>query len=158
VSHSPSTDTAPNTTDSTTSDHPKLDHAQDLHAMRDKRPNILLILVDQLYYPNHGYGDAGFDNDIKAILSFVGSLEGNAYAKHFPGFCKLREYATVFTDHTIAESACIPGRAPASPRPMVCSKAAMRPTSPGCRITARPPRAIISAKSATARITSANGM
>lgn len=84
---------------------------QDIAAVRDARPNILLILVDQLYYPNPGYGDAGFANEIKQILSFVGSLEGNAYAKHFPGFCKLREYATVFTDHTIAESACIPSRA-----------------------------------------------
>jgi arylsulfatase A-like enzyme len=82
-----------------------------IQAIRDARPNILMILVDQLYYPNPGYGDAGFANDIKKILSFVGSLEGNAYAKHFPGFCKLREYATVFTDHTIAESACIPSRA-----------------------------------------------
>jgi arylsulfatase A-like enzyme len=85
--------------------------AQTIQGLRDARPNILMILVDQLYYPNPGYGDAGFDNDIKKILSFVGSLEGNAYAKHFPGLCKLREYATVFTDHTIAESACIPSRA-----------------------------------------------
>ena len=82
-----------------------------IQAVRDTRPNILMILVDQLYYPEKGYGDAGFANDIKTILSFVGSLEGNEYAKHFPGFCKLREYATVFTDHTIAESACIPSRA-----------------------------------------------
>ena len=70
-----------------------------------------MILVDQLYYPGAGYGDAGFANDIKKILSFVGSLEGNAYTQHYPGFCKLREYAVVFTDHTIAESACIPSRA-----------------------------------------------
>lgn len=76
-----------------------------------KRPNILMILVDQLYYPNPGYGDAGFANDLKQILSFVGSLEGNQYAQYFPGFVKLREYAVVFTDHTIAESACIPSRA-----------------------------------------------
>ncbi|TXH73015.1 MAG: DUF229 domain-containing protein [Lysobacteraceae bacterium] len=84
---------------------------QNITTQRDTRPNILMILVDQLYYPEKGYGDAGFANDIKTILSFVGSLEGNEYAKHFPGFCKLREYATVFTDHTIAESACIPSRA-----------------------------------------------
>ncbi len=92
-------------------DHDAIDTLQKIHGIRDARPNILMILVDQLYYPNPGYGDAGLANDIKAILSFVGSLEGNAYAKHFPGFCKLREYATVFTDHTIAESACIPSRA-----------------------------------------------
>lgn len=75
------------------------------------RPNILMIMVDQLYYPNFGYGDAGFNNDLKTILSFLGSLEGNQYAQYFPGFCKLREHAMVFTDHTIAESACIPSRA-----------------------------------------------
>lgn len=82
-----------------------------IEQIKDTRPNILMIMVDQLYYPSAGYGDAGFVNDIKKILSFVGSLEGNAYAQHYPGFCKLREYATVFTDHTIAESACIPSRA-----------------------------------------------
>ncbi|MBN8211496.1 MAG: sulfatase-like hydrolase/transferase [Xanthomonadales bacterium] len=82
-----------------------------IEQIKDTRPNILMIMVDQLYYPSAGYGDAGFVNDIKKILSFVGSLEGNAYTQHYPGFCKLREYATVFTDHTIAESACIPSRA-----------------------------------------------
>ena len=87
------------------------DAVQAIEASRDTRPNILMIMVDQLYYPSAGYGDAGFANDIKKILSFVGSLEGNEYTQHYPGFCKLREYATVFTDHTIAESACIPSRA-----------------------------------------------
>ena len=84
---------------------------QDIAALRDTGLNILMILVDQLYYSSADYGDAGFANDIKKILSFVGSLEGTAYTQHYPGFCKLREYAVVFTDHTIAESACIPSRA-----------------------------------------------
>jgi len=94
-------------------DHPIHDAIQAVEAVRDARPNILMILVDQLYYPNAGYGDAGFANGIKQVLDFVGDIdpETNPYAKHFPGFCKLREYATVFTDHTIAESACIPSRA-----------------------------------------------
>jgi arylsulfatase A-like enzyme len=77
----------------------------------DERPNILLIMVDQLSYPQSGYGSAGFVDPIKHILSFVGNLDGNPYAKCFPGFCKLREHAVVLTDHTIAESACIPSRA-----------------------------------------------
>lgn len=97
--------------DTDTDDNTPLETLEDIAAQRDARPNILMIMVDQLYYPSAGYGDAGFANDIKKILSFVGSLEGNEYAKHYPGFCKLREYATVFTDHTIAESACIPSRA-----------------------------------------------
>lgn len=79
-------------------------------AKRDARPNILMIMVDQLYYPQPG-SPGGMPDDLKTILSFVGSLEGNTYAQHFPGFCKLREYAVVFTNHTIAESACIPSRA-----------------------------------------------
>lgn len=75
------------------------------------RPNILLMLVDQLAYPQRRAGPAGFAEGIKQVLSFLGSLEGNAYAQYFPGFCKLREHAVVFTDHSIAESACIPSRA-----------------------------------------------
>jgi arylsulfatase A-like enzyme len=84
-----------------------------VEAVRDTRPNILMILVDQLYYPSHGYGESGFADGIKHILDFLGDIdpERNPWARHFPGFCKLREYATVFTDHTIAESACIPSRA-----------------------------------------------
>lgn len=74
-------------------------------------PNFLMIMVDQLRYPRLGYGSAGFVDRIKDILSFVGNIDDNPYAKHFPGFCKLREHAVVLTDHTIAESACIPSRA-----------------------------------------------
>jgi arylsulfatase A-like enzyme len=76
-----------------------------------QRPNILLLLVDQLAYPQRRAGLAGLAEGIKQVLSFLGSLEGNAYAQYFPGFCKLREHAVVFTDHSIAESACIPSRA-----------------------------------------------
>lgn len=75
-------------------------------------PNILLIMVDQLRYPRLSYGEQGFDNGIKDILSFVNQLDDdNKFLKNFPGFIKLREYATVLTDHTIAEAACIPSRA-----------------------------------------------
>jgi arylsulfatase A-like enzyme len=74
-------------------------------------PNVLMIMVDQLRYPRFGYGAAGFADPIKDILSFVRELDDNPCAKHFPGFCKLREHAVVLTDHTIAESACIPSRA-----------------------------------------------
>lgn len=75
-------------------------------------PNFLVIMVDQLSYPrkNDGSND-GFLDDLKAVLSFVDPLNNNSYAKYFPGFCKLREYAVVLTNHTIAESACIPSRA-----------------------------------------------
>lgn len=80
---------------------------------RKSRPNILMMMVDQLYYPSAGYGSAGFADGIKQVLNFIGNIDpaDNEWAKYYPGFCKLREYATVFTDHTIAESACIPSRA-----------------------------------------------
>ncbi|KGI78411.1 hypothetical protein LF63_0106940 [Oleiagrimonas soli] len=80
---------------------------------RRSRPNILMIMVDQLRYPNRGYGEAGFADGIKQVLDFIGDIDParNAWAQYFPGFCKLREHAVVFTDHTIAESACIPSRA-----------------------------------------------
>ena len=78
---------------------------------RTTGPNFLMIMVDQLRYPRLGYGNAGLADPIKTILSFVGDIENNPYAKHFPGFCKLREHAVVLTDHSIAESACVPSRA-----------------------------------------------
>jgi arylsulfatase A-like enzyme len=75
-------------------------------------PNILLLLVDQLRYPRFSYQQQGLAAPIKDILSFVNQLDNdNPYLKHFPGFVKLREYSTVLTNHTIAESACIPSRA-----------------------------------------------
>lgn len=79
---------------------------------KQKHPNILLVMVDQLRYPRYSYGDKGLKNGIKDILSFVNELDDdNPYLKNFPGFIKLREYSTVLTNHTIAESACIPSRA-----------------------------------------------
>jgi arylsulfatase A-like enzyme len=92
-------------------DHPIKDRIEQIAAKRDARPNILMIMVDQLCYPSSAADQGGLAPDIKSILSFVDSLEGNEFVQHYPGFCKLREYATVFTDHTIAESACIPSRA-----------------------------------------------
>lgn len=74
------------------------------------RPNLLLILVDQLHWPQLA-DDNGMLAPIKQILSFQGDLSGNPFARFFPGFVKLREHGVVLTDHTIAESACIPSRA-----------------------------------------------
>src|SRR5690349_5872730 len=70
-----------------------------------------MIIVDQLRFPRFGYGQAGLLEPIKDILSLIGDVKDNPYARHFAGFCKLREYAVVLTDHTIAEAACVPSRA-----------------------------------------------
>ena len=75
------------------------------------RPNILVILVDQLRYPQPAPSGTGFVPDLTQILTFLSTSEGNSYTAYFPGFAKLRKYAVSFTDHTIAESACIPSRA-----------------------------------------------
>ena len=102
---------------SSSADHPKIEQIQTAIAQRKARPNILMIMVDQLVYPgpdpNAGYGSAGFADGIKQVLNFLGDIDpaGNAWAQYYPGFCKLREYGVVFADHTIAESACIPSRA-----------------------------------------------
>jgi hypothetical protein len=65
--------------DSPHQDHPALDKLKDIAAQRAARLNILLMMVDQLYYPNRDADQGGFAQDIKNILSFVGSLEGNQF-------------------------------------------------------------------------------
>ncbi len=88
-----------------------MSHAKNGKDQQAKQPNILLLLVDQLRYPRFSYQDRGLNNSIKDILSFVNQLDkDDPYLQNFPGFIKLREYATVLTNHTIAESACIPSR------------------------------------------------
>ncbi len=101
------------TTTTSGESHPKVQAAQQVIAERNARPNILLIMVDQLYYPQLRDGDGGMEKGIQQVLSFLGDIDPktNPWAQYFPGFCKLREYAVVFDDHTIAESACIPSRA-----------------------------------------------
>ena len=51
------------------------DAIEGIEQVRDARPNILMILVDQLYYPQRGYGDAGFAEGIKQVLDFVGDID-----------------------------------------------------------------------------------
>ena len=75
------------------------------------QPNILLLLVDQLYFPPYAPQDGGMVPFIREIFAFEGDLAHNPYRDVFPGFCKLREFGVLLADHTIAESACIPSRA-----------------------------------------------
>lgn len=77
------------------------------------RPNILIILVDQLRFPRYAYGaHGGFAPDLKDIVGFQGEPEAeNGYREYFPGLWSLRKHSVVLRKHTIASSACIPSRA-----------------------------------------------
>ncbi len=77
-----------------------------------KKPNILMIMVDQMRYPRNSFGpDHGFADPIKKILGFQGSNhDANEYKQYFPGFWKLRENTVVLSNHRIASSACVPSR------------------------------------------------
>ncbi|MEO1671494.1 MAG: sulfatase-like hydrolase/transferase [Cyanobacteria bacterium J06631_2] len=76
------------------------------------RPNILMIMVDQMRYPCFGYGkDGGFVDSLKRILGFQDSIgDCNEFRKYFPGFSALADNAVVFNNHKAASSACVPSR------------------------------------------------
>ncbi|MFD1299443.1 sulfatase-like hydrolase/transferase [Lysobacter gummosus] len=77
------------------------------------KPNILIILVDQLRFPRYAYGaEGGFAPQLKDIVGFQGEPEAdNDYRRFFPGLWSLRKHSVVLRKHTIASSACIPSRA-----------------------------------------------
>lgn len=87
------------------------DKISNLIAKLDDRPNILLITCDQFRFPRFSYGAAGFAEGLKQILGFQEISADNQYTQYFPGLMKLRKYATVLRNHTIAASACTPSRA-----------------------------------------------
>lgn len=76
------------------------------------KPNILIILVDQLRFPRYAYGaQGGFVDDLKDIVGFQGEPDAdNDYRQYFPGLWSLRKHSVVLRKHTIASSACIPSR------------------------------------------------
>ncbi len=78
--------------------------------MSNKKPNILMIMVDQLRFPPQFGDNQGFHPDIKKILRFEESSDDNSFKKHYPGFWALRRNAVVFRNHRIASSACVPSR------------------------------------------------
>ena len=79
--------------------------------MKEKKPNILLITVDQMRYPRFNYQSGGMLDPIKEILGFQPTSDDNPYLHIFPGFNKLRNNAVVLRNHHIASSACVPSRA-----------------------------------------------
>ncbi len=75
------------------------------------RPNILLLIVDQMHTPPEGYEDnEGADPDLKEVLGFKSLSANNAYAKYFKGLMRLRKNAVVMRKHYTASAACVPSR------------------------------------------------
>lgn len=77
-----------------------------------RRPNILLVLVDQMRLPPTGYGDGeGEAKGVKEILGFHKTLsQDNPFAEFFPGLGRLRKNGAVMRRHYIASAACAPSR------------------------------------------------
>ncbi|MGY0219407.1 sulfatase-like hydrolase/transferase [Endozoicomonadaceae bacterium StTr2] len=68
----------------------------------NKKPNILMIMVDQMLFPRHQANE--LDPVIRDVLSFRSDLESdqlNHYKHRFPGFTALRENAVVLANHQI---------------------------------------------------------
>ncbi|MGO4774508.1 hypothetical protein AB4084_03110, partial [Lysobacter sp. 2RAB21] len=59
------------------------------------KPNILIILVDQLRFPRYAYGaEGGFAPQLKDIVGFQGEPEAdNDYRRFFPGLWSLRKHS-----------------------------------------------------------------
>ena len=78
------------------------------------KPNILMIMVDQMRYPRFGFGkDHGFIEPLKRIFGFQNSVAGDQqFRDFFPGFTALTDTnnAVVFNNHKAASAACVPSR------------------------------------------------
>ena len=77
-----------------------------------RRPNILLLLIDEARLPPEGFSDSqGEVRDFKEILGFKSSLSANnQLAALLPGFVRLRKNSLVLRKHYIAAAACSPSR------------------------------------------------
>ncbi|MGE5295381.1 MAG: sulfatase-like hydrolase/transferase [Solirubrobacterales bacterium] len=75
------------------------------------RPNILLLMVDQMQTPPEGYSaDQGMAQGLKEILGFRPLSEENAYSPFFQGLLRLRQNGVVCRKHYTASAACVPSR------------------------------------------------
>jgi arylsulfatase A-like enzyme len=77
-----------------------------------RRPNILLLLVDEMRLPPEGFtAGQGEIPDLKEIFGFSTTLSANnQMASLLPGFTRLRKNALVLRKHYIAAAACSPSR------------------------------------------------
>ena len=76
------------------------------------RPNILVLMVDQMQTPPEGYGDdEGAIPELKEIFGFQKISDDNDYTRFFPGLMRLRKNAVVMRKHYTSSAACVPSRA-----------------------------------------------
>lgn len=77
-----------------------------------RRPNILLLLVDEMRLPPEGYSASqGEIPDLKEIFGFANSLSANNQLTGLlPGLVRLRRNSVVLRKHYIAAAACSPSR------------------------------------------------
>jgi arylsulfatase A-like enzyme len=77
-----------------------------------KRPNILLVLVDEMRQPPVAYAAGeGEAQGLKEILRFESELSaGNPYTGFMSGFMRFRKNAVVLRNHYTAAAACAPSR------------------------------------------------
>lgn len=77
-----------------------------------RRPNILLLLVDEMRLPPEGFAaNEGEIPDLKEIFGFSTSLSANNQLTGLlPGLVRLRKNSVVLRKHYIAAAACSPSR------------------------------------------------
>ena len=77
-----------------------------------RRPNILLLLVDEMRLPPVGFSAGqGEIPDLKEIFGFANTLSANnQLASKLPGLVRLRNNSVVLRKHYIAATACSPSR------------------------------------------------
>lgn len=77
-----------------------------------RRPNILLMIVDEFRLPPVGYGpNEGEIPQLKELLGFRPNLSAsNGLSSYYRAFTRLRENAVVMRTHYIAAAACAPSR------------------------------------------------
>lgn len=76
-----------------------------------RRPNILLMLVDEYRRSPNYPTNTGEVPDLREILNFEPLSNGNSLAHLFPGLTRLRQNAVVLRTHYVASAACVPSRA-----------------------------------------------
>lgn len=77
-----------------------------------RKPNILLMIVDEFRLPPVGYGPMeGEIPQLKELLGFRSNLSAsNGLASYYRAFTRLRENSVVMRTHYIAAAACAPSR------------------------------------------------